>query len=127
MARLETSSQPIPQSLPPNFERSRWRGGELDSLPSQGGEEYESDEPEKENDSWLLEGYSRSYGAVPTYLQERLKREQSSRLLRSHRKRGKRRHFHSTTVASIASLNQVSRAYVLECSFAWRVDNCSIL
>ena len=112
MARLETGTQPIPQSLPPNFERNGWRGGELNPLPSPStgySEEYESDELERENDSWLLEGYSRSYGAAPTYLQERLKREQSSRLTRCHRKRGKRRHFHSTTVASITSLNQVCK------------------
>ena len=117
MARLQVDSQPIAVSLPPHLERSGWRNKELTPLPSPGKLAYsDEDDSEEERENygeedhgWLLEGCSPSYGTVPRTCKERLNRE-SSRVTRRHRRtRGKRRHFHSTTIASITSLTEVHR------------------
>ena len=102
----------IPQSLPPRFERGGWHR-ELNPLLGV-DEESEEEEEEKEDvgDDWLLGGYSRSYGAAPTYQHDCYSRVRNSG---RHKGRRKRRNLHSTTVASISSISKVCPVSALTC------------
>lgn len=98
------------QSLPLRLRDEQWPGlGPPRSLSDLAESDEEGDlRPRRGSDhDWLLDDcdYSRTYGTSPSYSYQR--RPQPN-LLQDERRRKRRRNFHSTTIASIGSLDEVS-------------------